>query len=102
MSLFHLYGIIIGLRQLSKPFMPSSPFLLPHWATLGRAPLLGYKDSKSLLSTASYQHLKMGAEASIHTPPISMRRKRRGKLRTQNSGRIIHPLWTSLRSLMRL
>lgn len=68
----------------------------------GRTPLLGYKDSKSLLSISFSLHLMMGVQASIYTPPISMRRKERGKLGTQNSARLIHPLWASLSFLMRL
>lgn len=68
----------------------------------GKIPPLGYKDSKSLLSISFSLHLMMGVQASIYTLPISMRRKEREKLGTQNSARLIHSLWASLSFLMRL
>lgn len=91
------------LRPLLRPFVPMS-LPSPSRTTLCKAPLLaGCKDSKSLLSISLYLHLKIKVRGYLSTSlPISTRRKEGGKCKTQNSGRIIHPLWASLSSLMRI
>lgn len=98
---FHVWGTVTGLRQLPKPLYPDvSPSPSPGHPLQDL--LSGCTDSKSRLRISFSLHLKMGSEHPSLHPPVSARRKQRGKLGTQNSGRIIHPRWALLSSLMRL
>lgn len=105
MALSHLWGMNdhrTGLRQPPKPLMPPCPFLLLPWVTpsTGRHPLprLGIKTARVCLAFFLTAPKGGGERQASPRLPISTRRK----LRTKNSGRIIHSLWASLSSLMTL